>query len=119
MNAGLPADRQIAYVSIPSNPGKPRDDQVKQFLGYMIERAQAGPIFVHCKRGADRTGFYVACYRVIAQHWTVADALAEMEDRQFGHSQFFYGAEDDYLRMRLSVGTLPDDCEPRVLAESR
>ena len=35
-------------------------------------------VFVHCKRGADRTGVFVAAYRIAFDHWTPTQAMAEM-----------------------------------------
>jgi protein tyrosine/serine phosphatase len=35
-------------------------------------------VFVHCRRGADRTGVVVAVYRVCVEGWTKEDAIAEM-----------------------------------------
>jgi protein tyrosine/serine phosphatase len=36
-------------------------------------------VFVHCRRGVDRTGTIVACYRIAHDHWENRKALAEAE----------------------------------------
>src|SRR5262245_44963957 len=38
------------------------------------------PIFIHCKRGADRTGALVGFYRVVAQGWDGDKAYDEARD---------------------------------------
>jgi protein-tyrosine phosphatase len=43
----------------------------------MLEDSSTGPVFVHCRRGADRTGAVVACYRIEHDHWKNERALAE------------------------------------------
>ena len=50
----------------------------------LLEDESIGPVFVHCKRGADRTGSVIACYRVEHDHWQNDKALAEA--RSFGMS---------------------------------
>jgi tyrosine-protein phosphatase SIW14 len=37
----------------------------------------AEPVFVHCKKGKDRTGAVIACYRISHDHWTNAKAMEE------------------------------------------
>jgi len=37
----------------------------------------AGPVFVHCRRGADRTGEVIACYRIAHDGWSNRKALQE------------------------------------------
>lgn len=33
------------------------------------------PALVHCRRGSDRTGCFVACYRIIYENWSKEQAL--------------------------------------------
>ena len=42
-----------------------------------------GPIFVHCRRGADRSGLVIACYRMSHDHWTNAQAMQEAREQGF------------------------------------
>ena len=51
--------------------------------------------FVHCERGADRTGCYVAAYRVVEQGWAEPDAEAELPNF---HYNPFFGNIRTYLR---------------------
>jgi protein tyrosine/serine phosphatase len=68
----------IKYVGIPwSAMHKPPTAQVLEFL----DLVRANPntrIFVHCRRGADRTGLMIAAYRISVEHEPVGEAVAEM-----------------------------------------
>jgi protein tyrosine/serine phosphatase len=46
-------------------------------LGALAD-ASSYPIFVHCKKGLDRTGVVIALHRVFDQGWSPQDARAEM-----------------------------------------
>jgi len=87
----------LRYHNIPFYTWSARDDQVVAFL--RIATAGEGPVFVHCRRGADRTGFMVACYRVAVQGWSREDALAEMTRGGFGFDGQ-YGNLVAYIRTR-------------------
>jgi protein tyrosine/serine phosphatase len=49
-----------------------------------MEDPADGPVFVHCRRGADRTGTVIACYRIAHDGWQNLKALDEA--RTFGMS---------------------------------
>ncbi len=75
--------RGMQYVSLPWSPrALPADDQVAEFLRLLRENPDK-KIFVHCQRGADRTGVMVAIFRMARQGWTPDQALAEMERFKF------------------------------------
>jgi uncharacterized protein (TIGR01244 family) len=68
------------YVNIPMRGmHRPSDEQVASVLKLFNDKA-AGPVFVHCRRGADRTGTVVACYRISHDGWENEKALAEARD---------------------------------------
>ena len=67
----------MRYVNIPfSGYRAPSDEQIAKVLA-MFDNPASGVVFIHCRRGADRTGTVVACYRVAHDHWKNADALVE------------------------------------------
>ena len=67
----------MRYVGIPMKGMQtPTDAQVLSALGIMNDTA-AGPVFIHCKRGSDRTGAVVACYRIGHDRWDSNKALNE------------------------------------------
>jgi protein tyrosine/serine phosphatase len=76
----------MRYVSIPmKGMATPSDEQITGVLE-LLNDDTASPVFVHCKRGADRTGAAVACYRIQHDHWDNNKALREA--RSFGMSWY-------------------------------
>ncbi|MCL6480279.1 MAG: dual specificity protein phosphatase family protein [Firmicutes bacterium] len=73
----------IRFVHIPwSSFRRPDNRQVAQFL-QLLQQHRNQKIFVHCQRGAERTGVMLAAYRIAVQGWTAEQALAEMEAFKF------------------------------------
>lgn len=73
----------MRYVSIPWRGfDKPNDKHIAEFL-QLIRANPETPVFVHCRRGAERTGVMVASYRMAMQQWTPEQALEEMEEFKF------------------------------------
>ena len=67
----------MRYFRVPmAGLGAPTDKQVSSVLRVFDDGA-SWPVFVHCKRGADRTGTVVACYRITHDHWQNEKALDE------------------------------------------
>jgi len=91
----------LSYFSIPL-PGlsRPTHEQVSRVMA-IIEAQENGPVFIHCKRGSDRTGTIVAVYRIAHDEWTANQAMSEA--RNFGLSWMEFGMKDyvsDYYRDR-------------------
>lgn len=53
-----------------------RDTAINEILE-IINDPENQPVFIHCKRGADRTGTVVAAYRMKFEDWTAVDANRE------------------------------------------
>ena len=67
----------MQYVSVPmSGLTPPTPEQVTRILR-LLEDNTAGAVFVHCRRGADRTGAVIAAYRIDHDHWDNFRALKE------------------------------------------
>jgi tyrosine-protein phosphatase SIW14 len=56
---------------------EPSSAQIVEFLD-LVRANPDTKIFVHCRRGADRTGVMIAAYRIAVEHKPVTDAVAEM-----------------------------------------
>jgi len=76
--------QEINYHRIP--PGEwwvpdgppPADESVRKFRAVLADPNNY-PVLVHCFAGVHRTGAYCAIYRMEYEHWTNAEALAEMK----------------------------------------
>lgn len=78
----------MKYVNVPmTGLTPPTDAEITKILG-VLEDDSAGPVFVHCKRGADRTGAVIASYRIDHDHWENARALNEAMARGMSFFQF-------------------------------
>jgi len=87
---------KLAYERIPISAVNICDDNVARFLRIATDPSRA-PVFVHCHRGADRTGAMCAMYRVVVEGWSKDDAIAEMTG---GGMEFhsLYGNLINYVR---------------------
>lgn len=79
------ADRlNITDVPVPLDNWKaPSADQVRQVLAIISDPAKQ-PVFVHCQRGADRTGTVIAIYRIVHDCWTADRAIQEAREHGMG-----------------------------------
>jgi len=76
----------MQYVSVRlSGFFPPKDRQIATILAVLEDPAR-GPVLVHCKRGGDRVGLVMACYRIAHDRWTSDRAYAEA--RGFGFSRW-------------------------------
>ncbi len=67
----------MRYVNIPmTGKAPPTAAETNLFLS-LLEDSATGPVFVHCKRGADRTGAVIAAYRIDHDKWDNRRALEE------------------------------------------
>lgn len=77
----------MRYVSIPMRGmSTPSDKQISDALKLLSDSA-SGPVFVHCRRGADRTGAVIACYRISHDRWDTATAMNEANACGMSHLQ--------------------------------
>jgi tyrosine-protein phosphatase SIW14 len=69
----------MKYVNIPLGVwSAPTQAELQKILPYLF-RSETEPVFVHCRRGKDRTGTVIACYRIQHDNWTNRRALKEAE----------------------------------------
>jgi protein tyrosine/serine phosphatase len=80
---------QIRVNAVPMNAWSINTDDVIVALKVIKAAEAKGPVLVHCRHGADRTGVVIAMYRIVYQGWTKQQALDEMEHGGFNfHSVF-------------------------------
>ncbi len=70
-----------------SNWFKPKTEDIEGVIKD-VDAAENQPVFVHCKRGADRTGTVLAIYRISHDNWTAKQAIDEAKRFDFGWWQF-------------------------------
>jgi len=88
--------RSMQLVTIPGNGwSPPTDEQIAQFFALIRERPRH-KIFVHCWLGSDRTGVFIAAYRIAFEGWTPEQALREMY--AFHFKGFRHPAMKTYIR---------------------
>lgn len=87
----------LRYINIPMvDKGYPVMAQIKEFLK-VVDDPSTGKFFVHCAGGRHRTGVVGAVYRFTHNHWTLDQALAEMDQYEFG-SGYGHGKQRDFVR---------------------
>ena len=77
-------DSGMKFINLPLNNWlEPKDAQIEKVLAE-INNVENQPVFVHCKRGSDRTGTVVAVYRIKQDDWTAKQANDEAKSFGFG-----------------------------------
>ena len=71
-----------------------KDHEIHKIIE-VIMNPEHQPVFIHCKRGADRTGTVVAVYRMLHEGWTAREANREAKLRGIGWWQVWM---KDYIR---------------------
>jgi protein-tyrosine phosphatase len=67
----------MQYVNVPmTGLTPPTQVEITRILA-LLEDGATGAVFVHCMRGADRTGAVIAAYRIDHDHWDNDRALKE------------------------------------------
>ncbi len=85
----------LNFINVPLNNWlKPKNSEVESVLK-LINNEQNQPVYLHCKRGSDRTGTIVAAYRIKFQNWTGEQAVKEAKTFGFGWWQFWM---KDYIQ---------------------
>ena len=77
----------LKYVNLPMRPfSAPTPEEVRRALG-LLGSQNCLPVFVHCRRGKDRTGTVIACYRIQHDGWTNRHALEEANRFGMSHAE--------------------------------
>ncbi len=82
-------DAGMKFINISlGNLLKPKDEDIEKIVA-LINQTKNQPVFIHCKRGSDRTGTVVAVYRMTHDDWTAKQANDEAKKFGFGWWQFW------------------------------
>ncbi|MEO5859195.1 MAG: tyrosine-protein phosphatase [Pyrinomonadaceae bacterium] len=97
----------IRFISLPLNNWKrPEVEEIDAIIAQIATVANQ-PVFVHCKRGGDRTGTVIAVYRMVHDRWDAKRARDEAEEFGIGWWQFgMRDFIDDYYRDRIHTRSL-------------
>jgi protein tyrosine/serine phosphatase len=83
-------EHNITFIHIPMHPFfRPEREDILKTLNVIMDPANQ-PVFVHCRRGSDRTGIVVAAFRIQYQGWTSGQAQNEMEQHGFRYISLFW-----------------------------
>lgn len=86
----------LRYVNIPMvDKSYPSMEQINEFLK-VVDDPSTGKFFVHCAGGRHRTGVVGAVYRFNKDHWSLEQALAEMDQYEF-NSGYGHGKQKDFV----------------------
>lgn len=89
---------KMKYVNVPFPPlSAPTKEEVDNVLSLLLHD-DLGTVFIHCRRGKDRTGTVIACYRIQHDHWNNQQALREA--RQHGMSMMERGMQSYILHFQ-------------------
>jgi tyrosine-protein phosphatase SIW14 len=78
----------MRFINLPGNGwALPKDQEIAQFFSLIQERPQR-TIFIHCWLGGDRSGMFIAAYRIAFDGWTPHEAVEEM--RAFHYLEFWH-----------------------------
>lgn len=81
------AGMKFINVSL-DNWTRPKTEKIAE-IEKMIVAPENQPVFVHCKRGADRTGTVIAVYRIEHDGWDARRANEEAKQYGFGWWQIW------------------------------
>ena len=78
----------MRFINLPgSGWATPKDEEVAQFFSLVRERPRR-KIFIHCWLGGDRSGMFIAAYRIAFEGWSPQQAIQEM--RAFHYLHFWH-----------------------------
>jgi len=107
----LASNGDFKLARLHMKPWHAEDEDVVAFLKIVSDTNNL-PVFVHCQRGADRTGMICAMYRVVICGWTKEDAIREMKEGGFHFNpgwknlvSYVEHADVDALKKRAGIAS--------------
>jgi len=78
----------MRFINLPgSGWTTPKDEEIVQFFDLIREQPRK-TIFIHCWLGGDRSGMFIAAYRITFEGWSPQQAVDEM--RAFHYLHFWH-----------------------------
>ena len=99
----------LTLFAEPMDAGRVTVDQLVAALRKFRDAPK--PVLVHCWHGSDRTGVFVAAYRLVFQDWTRAAAIDEFRHGGFGYH------EKTFSNLLELLGTLDIEAVKRRVKE--
>jgi tyrosine-protein phosphatase SIW14 len=98
----------MRYINVPmTGLTPPTEAEINKILA-LLKDESAGPVFVHCKRGADRTGAVIAAYHIDHDRWDNSRALKDAMSHGMSHFQFpRQGFIRQFQARTIDAGTKP------------
>ncbi|MFT3830234.1 MAG: tyrosine-protein phosphatase [Opitutaceae bacterium] len=78
----------LKLLAEPMNAGEVTEELLVSALRQFREAPK--PVAVHCWHGSDRTGVFVAAYRIVFQGWARKDAIDEFRHGGYGYHARWY-----------------------------
>jgi tyrosine-protein phosphatase SIW14 len=98
----------MKYISVPMGGlTPPTDSQITRILNVLNDDS-AGPVFVHCRRGADRTGAVIGAYHIQHDQWDNARALQDAK----AHSMSFFQVPRQNFLLHYKAATVEAEASP-------
>ncbi len=95
----------LGYERISFKVWHPEDQDLRRFLAIATDPARQ-PVYLHCQRGADRTGTATAVYRICVEGWGREEAIDEMVHGGYAFEPRFLHLTH-YLRGFDAAGVCP------------
>ena len=85
----------MQYINVPMTGLTPPTAAEMGKILAVLEDSAGGPVFVHCRRGADRTGAVIAAYRIDHDNW---DSMRALDEAMSDHMSHFELPRQHYIR---------------------
>jgi protein tyrosine phosphatase (PTP) superfamily phosphohydrolase (DUF442 family) len=86
----------MRFVNLPGNGWSPPSDRLVAKFFTIVQERPKRRIFVHCWLGGDRSGVFIAVYRIAFDGWTPEAAIQEM--RAYHFKAFLHPTVTAYVR---------------------
>jgi protein tyrosine phosphatase (PTP) superfamily phosphohydrolase (DUF442 family) len=91
----------IKRIHLYVQPWHIENKEIETFLKTMQD-PESTPAFIHCQHGSDRTGTFIAVYRMVLQGWTPQEALEELKYGGYGFHAIWTNLEKFVLSFDVS-----------------